>query len=139
MRIAELDRPFTILTIRVLAIVSLCSYLIWLFYRLFFYEGMPPNLQHVIQFDGIESVVPSTNYTYIVFLVLSLVSYVGIFFNRLWGMKLLLALYAATLFLSLLSGAQVHVPVERFFYNVLLLSDGMMIGIAMPALVTRKK
>lgn len=129
-------KKFEHVVIRSLTVVSLCSYCIWIFYRWAFWDWLDADLQQLLHFDALGSYIPSTNYTYLPFFAASVISYVGIFFIKRWGLNLLVAIYGATLLLSVFSGAQIHSPVERIFYAILLLSDGMILGLGFFCLTT---
>jgi hypothetical protein len=115
--------------IRTLVIISALSYVIWVFGRLVLWQHFDENVQRLLDADGYGTKLPEHEFAYVPWVFISLLSYMGLLLFRRWGRDLLVAVYILTLVLSPFSGVMIHVPYERFFFTVFMLSDGMILGL----------
>ena len=76
-------------TIRLLVLIALISYLIWVFDRVLFWGLLSDDSRRLAILDGYGAVVHQPKHMYLGWVFLSVMSYMGIYFFRKWGGVLL--------------------------------------------------
>jgi hypothetical protein len=97
-----------------------------MFNRLLLWKYLDEDVQRLLAVDGYGSIFPE--HSYIPWVILSLLSYVGIFFLRRWARDLLAAIYLFQVVIVPFSGVRIFAPFEGVF-SVCMLTDGMVLGL----------
>lgn len=100
-----------------------------MFGRIILVEHLDEDVGELVYFDGYGAIVWSGAYSYMLWLVASLASYLGIFLFKRWGRDLLLFIYLLAILMSPFMGVMVNAPYETSLYTVMVLSDGIIIGL----------
>ena len=115
---------------RVLIVISASSFFIWLYFRKIFWEIFDEDTKKLLEFDGFGSSFIWTDTLLFFYLLVTVISYLGIFLYQKWAVWLFLALYVVTLFiLTPFRGLEIRIPLEIILESVVLISDGAIISL----------
>lgn len=116
--------------IRGVVIVSVLAYALWMFCRNLFWDVVADDVKLVLRAEGMGASLPEYEYAYLIWMALSGISYLGIWFFKKWGVRLLIAIYLVSFMIFPFSGIMIALPLERVALTIFLLSDGVIIALA---------
>ncbi|MDX9740894.1 MAG: hypothetical protein RBT81_06915 [Gammaproteobacteria bacterium] len=122
----DIDSVSKKMVIKFLVVISVLFYFAWVFNRIFLWEYLDEDLQKILVVDGYGT--RFSEHAYILWVVLTLLSYSGIFFLRRWARDLLMAVYLFHLVLAPFSGVRIFAPYEGIF-SIVMITDGMILGL----------
>jgi len=109
-----------------------------MFGRLVFWDYIDPDVQKLLEFDGFGSMPPKSGRPFVFWvaeniyafwLIMSIASWIGLWFLQRWGRDLLVLLYFLSNVVAPFSGVKIGTPIEQVLMTIFTLSDGIIIGL----------
>ncbi len=109
-------------SLRVLVVLSCALYVFSFFFRDIFSRFISKEFHQLLAYDGFLSIL-DVNVSAYLFITIFLISHLGIFLGKKWGLSILVIYYALIPVVGLMSGMTVILPVEVFLGWIIMVLD----------------